>query len=206
MFTPALNNVYKFSFISPFHVYDGYYRVLRILTFDELLADNISLTDLYTGAGLTQVELDAATDVLRTDKILKLVNIEDEDIIYHIPMSLSKLEPDPNVKAYPTLVLAVNLGVFDNVDKVTATQHAISSYIAKGLGISEDVLVFSVKDTWMTLDEYNTHEEERVAHRTGLVNLYSEVLRLRKELDAANTKIAYYEDKFKALGNDGLGV
>lgn len=206
MMTPSLNVVYKFSFVAPFNVYDGYYKVLRILTFDELLADNVSLLDLYTGAGLTQNELDAAASDFRSDRILKLVDITDESNVRHIPMSLGELEPDPNVKAYPRLVLAVDLGVFDNVDKVIATQDTISSIVAKGLGISEDVLVFSTEDTWMTLEEYNEYEAARVARKTGLVNLYSEVQRLRKELDAANVKIQYYEEKLIALGNSGLGV
>lgn len=206
MLTPKLDTVYKFTFVAPFNVYDGFYRALRILTLDELLADNLNLIDLYTGAGLTQNDLDEDVVNYRTDRILKLVDITDESRIIHIPMSLGRLEPDPNVKAYSSLVLAVNLGIFDNIDKVRATKDTITSYIAKGLGVSEEVLVFSMKEVWMTLDEYNIYETARVNNRTGLVNLYSEVLRLRKALDAANVKLQYYEDKFIELGNDGLGV
>ena len=206
MLTPKIDVVYKFSFVTPFQIYDGFYKVLSILSLDELIKNNLTLLDLYTGAGLTEADLEAAIPIYRTDRILKLMNVADETNIIYIPMSLGKLEPDPNVKSYPTLALAVNLGIFDNVDKVVATKNAITSYIAKGLGISEEVLVFSIKDTWMTLDEYNIYEAERINRRTGLVNLYSEVARLRKELDSANVKIKYYEDKFIELGNDGLGV
>lgn len=196
MFIPYVGTVYHFTFVSPFNVLDGIYSVDQVLTYNETVDAGEDLLQLYIKYGLTEADFNENINVLRSDKILKLTPIEktDDTVPLYMPSSLSRLEPDPNVKKYAQLALGINLGVYDNIEKVNFVKSTMESIIAKGLGVNESAYIFSIKDTWMTVEEYNKQENERVEKKNGLVNLYSEVLRLRKELDSANVKVKYYED------------
>ena len=66
--------------------------------------------------------------------------------------------------------------------------------IDKGLGVGESTHAFAIEEVWLTLEDYNEEVKKREERKQGLINLYSEVLRLRQELDNQNTKIKYYED------------
>lgn len=203
MFTPYVGTVYKFTFKSPFNMYDGIYTVLRIMTFDEVVEDNVNLLKLYVDASLTEEDFDNDINTIRNDKILKLSTVNDDGNIVYIPMFLSLYEPDPNVKQYASLALGVNLGVFDNIEELNIIKHVIESTIAKKYGIPDSAAIFSINDIWMTDTEYAAIEHERAKYSKQLINLYSENERLRRELDSANIKIAYYEEKIIA-GSDHL--
>lgn len=194
MFTPYVGTVYKFTFISPFNSFNGIYKVLRIMTFDEVQSDQIDLSEIYTLSGKTVEDYDNDAIELRKDRILKLEDINNSSSIRYIPMSFGETEPDPNVKKYATLALAVNLGVYDNKNQVAFVKDTIQSIVAKSLGVEDSVYLFTMRDVWMSVSEYNQKEAERIEKKESLINLYSEVLRLRKDLDSANTKISYYED------------
>lgn len=194
MFIPYVGTVYKFVFISPFDTYNGVYTVLRIMTFDEVVSDGVDMVKLYTSVGKTEEDYNEAVKTgLRYDDFLKLENIITKEIL-HVPFSLAELEPDPNIKEYNRVALAVDLGIFDNISDISFAKNTIDSTIAKGLGVEASSHTFSIEKVWMTLEEYNKEVEKRAEKKSTLVNLYSEVLRLRKELDSQNQKIAYYED------------
>lgn len=194
MLTPYVGTVYDFVFVSPFSIYNGIYKVLRILTYDEIISDNIDISTIYIETGQTEEDYNTAvTEYLRTDKFLKLEKINDKSILY-IPYSLTELEPDPNVKKYSRLAIAVDLGIFDNINDIQFAKNTIESMIDKGLGVGESTHAFSIEEVWLTLEDYNEEVKKREERKQGLINLYSEVLRLRQELDNQNTKIKYYED------------
>lgn len=203
MFTPYVGTVYKFTFNAPFNNYDGIYTVLRIMTFDEVLSDNVNLLKLYTDVGKTEDDFNEDINTIRADRILKLVDINDENNILHIPSFLSLYEPDPNVKQYASLAIGINLGVFDNIDELNIIKDLLESTIAKKYGIPDSAAVFSIKNIWMTDTEYAEAEAARAVNSRQLVNLYSENERLRRELESANVKIRYYEEKIIA-GSDHL--
>lgn len=206
MFTPYVGTTYNFTFKAPFNIYDGIYNVLRIMTFEEVVADNVNLLKLYTDASLNEDNFNEDIETIRVDRILKLVDVENEKNILHIPMFLGLYEPDPNVKQYASLAVALHLGVFDNVNELNAIKDTLEATVAKKYGIRDSAVVFSIEDKWMTETEYNAQVAERALTSTQLVNLYSEVHRLRRELESANTKLRYYEDKLVYLMENGGAV
>lgn len=204
MLLPYVNTVYQFRFTSGFAACDGIYKVLRVMTFDEMISDSINLVDLYTKVGKLEEDYHKDAASLRTDKILKLEDVTNSENVLYIPNSFNLYEPNPDVQVYANLVLAVNLGMFDDPTQIEFAKNTIESIIDKGIGIKESTLLFSTKDVWMTVSDYKEHVRQRNARKAGLVNLYSETHKLRKALDEANKKIQYYEDKFIALGNQSL--
>ena len=203
MFTPYVGTVYKFSFAAPFNAYDGIYTVLRIMTFDEVLADNVNLLKLYTDVSKTEEDFNDDINTIRNDRILKLEDINNKDNVRYIPSFLSLYEPDPNVKQYASLAICINLGVFDNIEELNIIKNLLESTIAKKYGIPDSAAVFSIKNIWMTETEYAIEERKRAVTSRTMINLYSECERLRRELESANVKIRYYEDKIIA-GSDHL--
>ncbi len=203
MFTPYVGTTYKFTFQAPFNQYDGIYHVLRIMTFDEVVADNVNLLKLYTNVSKTEDDFNEDINTIRADRILKLINVEDETDILYIPMFLGLYEPDPNVKQYSSLAVALYLGVFDDVNELNAIKETLEATVAKKYGVPDSAAVFSIEEKWMTEAEYDQHVAERALNSNQLVNLYSEVHRLRRELESANTKIRYYEDKLIYMMQNG---
>ena len=101
--TPTVDSVYKFSFEPRFSSYDGVYRLVKLVTYDQYLEDggNI-LTDFYKGCDLQ--EADVTTDLadLRESKIMMLANASavTDEISLYAPLCFVKEVPDCNVKKY----------------------------------------------------------------------------------------------------------
>lgn len=199
MLTPYVGTTYKLAFTNPFNVADGIYTVMKIMTYDEAIGDNVVLNQIYIDAGKTDADYQNDIPTLRTDKILKIKSVSDEKLRY-VPMSFLKYEPNANVKEYMRLVIGVDLGVFDNMNDVFYLKNTIQNLIDGGMGINNEPLIAAVNTTvWMTEEEYNQTVVSRESRKNTLINLYTENARLRKELDAANVKVAGYEKTLVAL-------
>lgn len=199
MLTPYVGTTYKLAFTNPFNVADGIYTVMKIMTYDEAIGDNVVLNQIYIDAGKTDADYQNDIPTLRTDKILKIKSVSDDKLRY-VPMSFLKYEPNANVKEYMRLVIGVDLGVFDNMNDVLYLKNTIQNLIDGGMGINNEPLIAAVNTTvWMTEEEYNQTVVSRESRKNTLINLYTENARLRKELDAANVKVAGYENTLIAL-------
>lgn len=199
MLTPYVGTTYKLAFTNPFNVADGIYTVMKIMTYDEAIGDNVVLNQIYIDAGKTDADYQNDIPTLRTDKILKIKSVSDDKLRY-VPMSFLKYEPNANVKEYMRLVIGVDLGVFDNMNDVVYLKNTIQNLIDGGMGINNEPLIAAVNTTiWMTEEEYNQTVVSRESRKNTLINLYTENARLRKELDAANVKVAGYENTLIAL-------
>lgn len=204
MLTPNVGSTYKFKFKDAFSSLNGIYAVLKIMTYDECVADQIDLLAVYTSVGKTEIDYDNDLVTLRTDKILKLQSISTSSI-YYIPMFLGDGEPNVNVRKYLHMALGVDLGVFDNADQVMYIKSTLQEFLDGGLGITSEPIITEItsKQVWLTEDEYSVLEAARTTRKNSVINVYTENIKLRKLLDTANTKIANYETTIKTLSKNG---
>lgn len=195
-----VGNTYKFSFKHPFDSLDGIYSVLKTMTYDETVDDQIDLMALYTKYGKTEDDFNADITDLRSSRVLKLSDVQTGDIVY-VPMTIYELEPDPNVKKYLHLALGVSLGVFSTLEQVKYVKGVMQDLLKGGLGVTEEPVVTELtsKQVWLTTDEYEAIVLDRESIKNKTINLYTENIRLRKDLDSAYTKIAAYEQLIKQL-------
>lgn len=193
MFTPYVGTTYAFEFTNNFATLNGIYTVLRVMTYDEMLEDSVDLRELYTAVGLTEADLEPQVQLFRADKILKLSSIVNSTIWY-IPHPLLNTEPDPNVREYYQLLLALDLGYYEQVKDIEYIKSVINDIAEKGLGLQSNPSdLFSHNSKWMTEIEYNELKDERDTNKQTIINLFSENNRLRDELERVNNLVIKYE-------------
>jgi len=197
MFTPYTGTVYSFKFKTPLDTLNGIYQVLRIMTYDEMISDNIKLANIWVLAGSTEIELENEINTpnseIKSNKILKLQSVKDENIIIHIPYAKLAYEPDFNVKQYHRLIVALDLGVYKNMDEVNYIKNVIDETAEAVLGVKKKSDIFSTNYEWMLESEYNEILKDREKYKSTIINLFSENNRLRNELTNAKTLIEKYE-------------
>lgn len=197
---------YKFRLTAPFSKFDGIYTVVRIMTFAEMVSDNVNLVEtLYIPAGKTQADYELDVDTYRTDKILKLVDPTDKSITRYIPAGLVAFVPDPNVKRYLMLALALNVGIFETSSELTTARNLIQEQLSKVVGVDELPKIIAIREKWLTADEYATVQQERNTTARETVNYFSENLRLQAEVDRQRALINKYEQLIVQLSQQPTG-
>lgn len=194
--------VYRFSFVTKFSSLDGVYEVVKIYAFDELLKDNKNLFDLlYAPLHLTSEEYNRDVEQYRYDRILKLVSVENQDVVVYAPESIMNEFPVYTVSRRSKLVLAINLGIYDDADSQTleSLKSQILQYMSTSYGVAETPGVFSIKSVYLTDLEYEQVVAARKQIATKVLNWFSENKKLQEIIADLQGKITMYESYIKKL-------
>jgi hypothetical protein len=198
----AVNYAYEFTMNSTLSVLDGIYTVSSVLSYTDMIAQNLDLFALtYQTNNLTEDNFNSDLDQIRVERILKLISVDDESIIVYIPEHFLRKVPDGSVQKYLQLGLAINLGIFDDADQLSVIRSEVEQVIAAMAGVSNKTIVYTVKNKWMTESEYASIDTERKAEITRTKNHYTDKLELTKQVDSLKTLITYYEEALKKLSN-----
>lgn len=186
---------YKFSFIKDFQSLDNVYTLVRIYTYAEILEDSINLAEvLYSLVGKTQEEYEQDANAYKSQRIFKLQHPTVTDTIIYVPASLVAEVPNPFVKQYAKLVVAVNIGVYPNDEELNHVKDVLHQQLAAQLGFADNPDVFSVSHVWLTEEEYNSVVADRENTAKTIINYFSENRKLQKELDQAKERVKQYEE------------
>ena len=192
--------VYKFTFTSSFNTLDKIYRVVSILSYEELLNLEVDLFETtYKANGLDEVMFNTDLGAIRSGQIFKLVDVTDESNVQYIPELIIKEVPDQSVQKYLNLGLAVNIGIFDDPAKITTIKSEVEQTLAAMLGTNNNATLYTVKESWLTTDQYVAIDTAREAAITKVDNHYTEKLALQKKVDQLQTLVDYYEATLAAL-------
>lgn len=195
--------VYRFVVDPPFDVLTGVYTVNGILSYSEVINMGIELYQTtYSKYAVSKDIFDTDLPDLRTCGILKLVDPDtpDGEIIY-LPSIYVTQVPDHNVKKYKELVMAVNLDVLDDSVILDSIGSNLSEYLTSSLGVETTPKLFELKQVWMTDSEYSQLAADRLSRASGVVNYFTECVRLRTEVDRLRSRLAAYEEKFQQLAD-----
>jgi hypothetical protein len=200
---PEVNTVYQFKFKIPFNIYDGIYRVHQLLTYDQFVSLNVDLYKLlYEDAEKTEEDYNDDMITFRTDQFIKLTkphitiqtDIEKlQEKIYYIPKSLLLISPNPNVKAYSDLVVALHVGPIKDADKLDYIVNNIKENVLYATGINDDPKLASMSIRWLSDDEYTDIENSRELNKKQVVNYFSESQRLRRQIASLEAELLAYK-------------
>lgn len=192
--TPTTGCVYNFTFKSGYNVFDGIYKVSKIMTFDEYVDDGGDIdTDFFSPNDKSE-ELNNELSNVQTSKILKLSHPSDDDLEpIFVPMYYLECTPDFNVKEYYNLGIVANIGITESVEDVDFIRSNITEAIESVIGVTPDPKLVIINTKWMTESDYQKIVAERDQNKVNTRNYYSENLKLEDRLSRANTKINEYE-------------
>ena len=172
-----INKVYKFAFDGNgrFSGLDGFYKVLKRMSYDELLADSIDLvTMLYAleAVGLTVAEYKADqcltvtdsarglvnADFFHTTDFLKLEQVDNEEavdpIITYMPIAFLASVPEGSVGKYAVVTLTTSLGAWADPTQLVPIKQIIRDRLEAEFGVVDDPLLMAYDYEWKTEAEY----------------------------------------------------
>ncbi len=196
-----IDKAYKFTFENRFSELNDIYLVTRIMTFKEVINDNVDLGNmLYERVNLTKADYENEVTKFLNDKIYKVVQPDRDEILY-LPNSILQYAPDPNVKRYMKLVVSLDLGVFDNVETLEHVARIMQEHISGSTGILKTPELDSYGYKWLSEEDYLVQESKRDESLKTVTNFFTACNTLQKERDRLITKLAAYEEIIKTLSN-----
>ena len=198
IYTPTVGVVYKFTFQNGYNVFDGTYRLAKLMEYDEYLNDGGDLlTDFYEPNGKTETELNADLNIIKASKIMKLV---DPDALISsansttsttnaaqavfAPLCLLLSSPDYNVKKYNNLGVIAHMGITDSSTDYTFMLDRVTEAVEATLGVTPAPKLVILGHKWLTDEEYAEIVAERDESKKSLTNYYSENVKLQKQVQS----------------------
>ena len=192
---------YKFKFITDFNSLNDIYTVVKIYSYEEFLADGLTLVDLYTSVGKSESDLenDLLTEEFnyKSQEIYKLRNPEQYETVIYVPESIVSEVPSFNIKKYSNVAVAMNLGVYPGDEELTAVREIMSEHMVSQLGYADTPDLITISHVWLTDDEYKEEQAKREANKKCVINYFSECQRLIESNTHLNGIINNYEKLFK---------
>lgn len=192
-----------FEFISKFETLDGVYIVRATTTFADAVASGIDFFEnLYNPAGLNRTEYAADYANYKKDRVCTVESVTDSTVVYYLPESIFAKVPDPTIREYYPLVMAVDLGVQKNTQTILPLIDLVSDLIKDSIGVENPVRIVSDpnKKIYLTDAQYEIMNVAREANKQIIIPLR---VRLKQEEDK-NTilaaKVTAYEELLKSLG------
>lgn len=193
---------YKFAFRKGFESLNGVYTVVKIYTYEELLSENIQLSSsLYALVGKTETEYerDYVTYEFRTHDIYKLVDSSNTHRFIYIPEGLLGEIPNSNVKKYPKIVLMLNMGIFNDTTKIEYVADLIKDQISYEFGITNAPDVVAIQEVWLTDEEYQDIENDRITEARDVVSYFTENIELRNKISDLSSRLNVLEKKILSV-------
>jgi len=200
---PPTDTTCLFEFIAKFETLDGVYRIIAETTFSNSVSSGIDFyNNLYLPAGLTKTEFAADYEGYKKDRICVLQSVTDNTVIYYIPESIIRTVPDPTVREFFPLVLAVDLGVQKNPQAVLPVIEEITDLIKDSLGSENAVRLVTNPDkkVYLTEAQYVTLEAAREANKQVLVPTRVQLKQEQDKVTLLTAKVAAYEALIESLG------
>lgn len=202
MITPTPGVVYKFYFRGGFTDFNGTYRLVQVMTYDEYVKENHDIVaDFFVPCGKTAEDALADLETIRTSQIMKLRTIDELDTgtEKYAPMAYMDKNPDHNVKKYSKLGVVAYIGIVDEVETLDYINNNLREQFTAGLGIDPQPQFMSTGEVYLTDDEYKEEVAKRNESARQIINYFSENRRLEKVISQQKTRLEAYEATIAAL-------
>lgn len=191
---PTVGEVCKFNLKPRFSDLSGIYRVLSIHMLTDLIDQGIDLfKSVYKRVGLSETDYETDYDEFKHQLFYKLQDVTDEENVIYLSSFFNASIPDPNVHEYLKLAFAVNIGVFDDVDKINWIKDQIQQSLAYITGDDVAPDLFELAPVWLTETEYEAIETERQNNISEVSNHFTDKLKLIEENNRLRALVASYE-------------
>ena len=209
LITPTPGITYSFTFTNEFAARNGIYTLVKLMTYDEYLADGGDLFgDVFSPVGLTGEDMNEAMDTIRASKMMKLVSpdsVEDTATIF-MPTCYAEDNPDHNVSKYMRLGVTTYIGVTKDPALLNFMKEALTEYVQAVAGIDPKPQYVSVGNVWLTDQQYEDILAQRDESKLKIINYYSENARLQSTVAKLEERLKVYEElivqQYKLLNPD----
>jgi len=190
-----VGEVYKFDFKPMIENYSGIYRLMTIFTPDEILNSGIDIfRATFEPHGVSKANyITNVKDMMFDTVVFKLQDVHNKVTVHYVPEFILTGQPIVNVSPYRRLGLAVNLGIFGDTDVMEAVRYEIEDILTGKAGIESSAVIFSPEEVWMVDEDYSVISEARNAKKDVRNSVYSDNIRLRSQLEKAQSVISAYE-------------
>lgn len=190
-------SVCAYTFVANMSTLDGKYKLISTRTFAQALLDGIDfVTNLYTPAGLNSDAYAADYPNLQNSVVLELQTVgTTTPQTYYVPTALITGVPDPTVRAYPSIVLGIPLGAFDDETQWTTMIPQINDIVAAytGEAAQTTILVSEDETEYLTRAEYAALDAKRQRNIAALQPWPVQKLAMQQDLINARALLKDYE-------------
>ena len=194
--TPTPGVVYNFIFDPGYDKYNGIYRLVKLMTYEEFLADGGDiLQSFYSPNGKDETDVNNDLSKLYTTKIMKLANPDEleEAVEIFAPLMYLTETPDHNVQEYQRFGIVSEVGITDNVDHLDFALDAINESMEGALGITPKTHLITLGSKWLTDAQYQELLSERDENLKKVINYFKSCKDLERRLAQEKTKVQLYE-------------
>jgi len=194
---PPVGATCLFTFSTPFASLNGVYTIIKTMTFETALATGVDfVASLYTPAGRTSSDYAAEYTNFANQTVLQLQGVGLQNApTYYAPLGTLLQIPDPTVKRYADIYMAIHIGPFPDETVYTWLKGQIDDLVASVTGNLDTVQFYSnpADDVYLTEGQYNTLQSQRAAAVVTVNPLTTQIQSLVTQLDALQTQIAAYQ-------------
>lgn len=192
--SPDVGTTCSYTFVAPFTNLNGIYTLTRKHMFDDAVNAGVDIAEqFYVPAGVSTDVYALEWTKYQNDSILILTHVETQDIIAAPETALASL-PDPMVKQYQEMYLAMPLGPIDDPDRVEWCKTQLRDIARSVVGATGDAMLMSTGSVWMTSAEYAALEVTRQQSIMTIKPLQTQVNEAVDQIQRLNDKIALMED------------
>jgi hypothetical protein len=200
---PSADTTCLFEFISKFDAINGVYRIIAETTFANSVASGVDFyTNLYVPSGLSKTDFNTDYESYKKDLVYVLQSVTDDTVVYYVPGSIIGKIPDPTIREYFPLVMAVDLGVQKNTQMILPLIDLIKDLVTASLGSENPVRIMTDpnKKLYLTDGQYAVLEAARNANKEVLVPLSVQLKQEQDKNTVLAAKVAAYEELIRTLG------
>lgn len=202
MMVPEIGSTCNFTFTARFVSLNGIYTLTHTTQFETAVADKVDFVEsLYEPAGLAATDYDADWTGYKGKTILRLVKVDDPEVVLYVPLPLIDLVPDPMIVKVHDLYLAIDLGLFKDEQSIAWMVERLDDLAATVTGTTNTTNIFRTDTVWMTQAAYDAMEADRQIRISAIDSNAKTIIDQKAEIDRLKTLVANYETTLIALNS-----
>jgi hypothetical protein len=207
-----VNKLYQLNFNAAFASLDGPYNVISILTYDELLDQDIDIKDsLYTPCNVSNDTFNTDSENFSTAKFIKISSVQNTVTdsttgltvpqVWYIPDFILSGEPVFSMVEAQKLGVTIEIGVWKDADQVNLYLTALKDLTDTMMGTIDKLpIVYKTADLFMTDESYNAMVDARNTIIASNPTLHKQIKDLQSQLAELNAKYTALENVFLSIG------
>ena len=200
---PPVGATCLFTFSTPFATLNGVYTIVKTMTFETALGAGVDfVSSLYTPAGRTQENYASEYTSFSGQTVLQLQGVgSSAAVTYYAPLGVLSQIPDPTVKRYSDVYLAIKIGAFNDEATYTWLKGELDDLVSSVTGNTDTAQFYSnpSDDVYLTQSQYNALVAARAANIKTIAPLSVQNQALQNQIDTLQTMVNSYRTALLAL-------
>ena len=194
MLAPDVGTTALFTFTTPFAKLNGIYTLQATTLYETAVAQGIDFVNgLYVPAGLTENDYNNDWKTYAGQTVLTLQSVTTPATVIYPLEPLLALIPDPTVKNYPNLYVAIMLGCYADQTKLQWLVDEINNIAQSVTGTTNSAKLLFNSSKWLTQAEYAAIDTARQANVKATQPLYEALQAQIAENNRLKTLVSAYE-------------